>query len=62
MQKEFSMVTLDHIYYQDERIHDLVAILIDGEYKTVKLNDKGSKSIHFFVIVYLQFLKKQSEN
>ncbi len=48
-QKEFSMVTLDHIYYQDERIHDLVAILIDGEYKTVKLNDKGSKSIHFFV-------------
>jgi hypothetical protein len=49
MKKEFSMVTLDHIHYRDERIHDLVAILIDGEYKTVKLNNKGSKSIQFFV-------------
>ena len=49
MQKEFSKVTLDEIYYQGELVHNLVAILIGGEYKTVKFNDEGSKSIKFLV-------------
>jgi hypothetical protein len=49
MQKEFSKVTLDKIYYQGELVHNLVAILIGGEYKTVKLNNEGSKSVKFLV-------------
>lgn len=43
------LVTLDHIHYRNERIKELVAILIDDEYKTVKWFDQGSKSIQFMV-------------
>ena len=42
-------VTIDHMYYQGELIRELVAILIDDEYKTVKWIDQGSKSIKFMV-------------
>ena len=42
-------VTIDHLYYQRELIRELVAILIDGEYKTVKWIDQGSRSIQFMV-------------
>ena len=42
-------VTIDHLYYQGELIRELVAILIDDEYKTVKWIDQGSKSIKFMV-------------
>jgi hypothetical protein len=43
------IVTLDHIQYRNVRVSELVAILIDDEYKTVKWIDQGSKSIQFMV-------------
>ena len=43
------IVTLDHIQYRNLRVSELVAILINDEYKTVKWNDQGSKSIQFMV-------------
>ena len=43
------IITIDNLYYQREQIKELVAILIDDEYKTVKWIDQGSKSIKFMV-------------
>ena len=43
------IITVDNLYYQREQIKELVAILIDGEYKTVKWIEQGSKSIKFMV-------------
>jgi hypothetical protein len=43
------IVTLDHLQFRNVRVSELVAILIDNEYKTVKWIDQGSKSIQFMV-------------
>ena len=43
------IITIDNLYYQREQIKELVAILIDDEYKTVKWIDQGSRSIQFMV-------------
>ena len=43
------IITIDNLYYQREQVKELVAILIDDEYKTVKWIDQGSKSIKFMV-------------
>jgi hypothetical protein len=43
------IVTLDNIYFRREQIQELVAVLIDDQYKTVKWLDNGGKSIRFMV-------------
>lgn len=43
------LVTLDHLYFRNEQIQELVAVLIDDRYKTVKWIDNGGKSIKFMV-------------
>ena len=45
-------VTFDFLQHQDTRINELVAVLLDGHYKTVKRIEGGSTSIKFMLTHY----------
>jgi hypothetical protein len=42
-------ITLDYIHYNRQEIPDLVALLMDGEFTTLKWLDNGNKSTQFIV-------------
>ena len=42
-------ITLDYVHYNRQEIPDLVALLMDGEFTTLKWLDNGSKSTKFIV-------------
>jgi hypothetical protein len=43
------LITLDYIQYNRQEIPDLVALLMDGEFTTLKWLDNGSTSTKFIV-------------
>ena len=42
-------ITLDYVHYNQQEIPDFVALLMDGEFTTLKWIDNGNKSIKFIV-------------